>query len=393
LDLEDVFTFNEGDIIRCFAYYQWTQSPTTPVNPANFSLVITACDLSLIAWSTDKPGEAPNLKPPKTDELKVDPPYATQVELYKFKPGLSGLHLVNVRMNIKSLLCYDAKRKDSFPTVGVRWQGWLSLNGGGDKNCLTLQTICNQPNLIVGGTVWPSIMELYFLANLKETDEVSVMAYVDDIFILHPPNIFDIITEGSLPMTIQFTPRCSHALHPQIQTFPEYNDTVILDIEGKMQEFPVDGQVFQVPSKHSHLFRIQDGQLVLKSHHTHWFRVRANLIISQILLTNANKDPGCAVSQNLGFAIGVNGARVNDVAEVNFTYSDKMFLHKWMATQSAENVVQLKPGDRISPLVWTTDVHYLAVPTNAKVIIPVLTSPAGSTINLTGKITFVVEDA
>jgi len=109
-------------------------------------------------------------------------------------------------------------------------------------------------------------------------------------------------------------------------------------------------------------------------------------------MTNSNKDPCCVLNNNLGFAIGVNGTKVNRVEANNLTYSDKLYLHKWMATQSTENFVLLRPGDRVSMLLWANNVKYMNVPTNPTIVIPNLDPPAGSIITLTGKITCVIED-
>jgi len=192
---------------------------------------------------------------------------------------------------------------------------------------------------------------------------------------------------------VQFISSTNVALTPRIQSFPQYNKSITLGVDGKSAEFPIEGSVVQYNTRGDYHFIAQDSQLIYTGNGPRWFKVRANIIIAQILLNNSNEDPAFVVDQNLGFAVGVNGVQVNAVQENNRTYSDIEVLHKWLATQSAENFLLLHPGDRVSFLLWTNSIGYLNTPTNPLVVLPVHTPPAGSTVTLTGKLTVVLESA
>jgi hypothetical protein len=306
---------------------------------------------------------------------------------------VSGLRLINIRLNISDILIYDSTRNRTSQGIGTAFNAFLSLNGSSVQNVQTLQTITNQPNIIVGDTMWPTHLDLYLLANLTPTDAVTVMVFINFVVAVDPSNppFFVFVPAGSCPMTVQFVSSTNVALNPRVQTFPEYNKTVILGVDGKSQEFPVEGNLVKYDVPGSYNFTLQDSVITYTGNKPRSFKVRANLIMAQILLRNSNHDPAFVVDENLGFAIGVNGATVNNVQAVNRTYSDIEVLHKWMATQSAENVVVLNPGDHLSFLVWTNSIGYLNTPTNPTVVLPVLTPPAGSTVMLTGKLSVVLE--
>jgi len=325
--------------------------------------------------------------------VKVNPPLYSQSQIYSYSPGVSGLRLINVRLNISDIAIYDSTRNQTTPGIGTAFNAFLSINGAATQNVQTLQTITNQPNIIVGNTMWPTHLDLYLLANLQPTDSVTVQVFINFVIALDPshPPFFNFVPAGSCPMTVQFVSSTNVALSPRVQTFPEYNKTVNLGVDGKSQEFPVEGQLVQYNNQPSYSFTLQDSQLTFTGNQPRWFKVRANIIIAQLLLHNSDHDPAFVVDQNLGFAIGVNGATVNNVQDVNRTYSDIEVLHKWMATQSSENVIKLNPGDRLSFLLWTNGISYLNTPTNPLVVLPVHTPPAGSTVMLTGKLTVVLE--
>jgi hypothetical protein len=392
LDLEDIFTINTGETVRCFAYYVWVQPPVAPVNPNNFYLTILAANLSFIALSTDHESGG-SFPLPQIEELKVNPPLYTQSQIYSYTPGVTGLRLINIRLNISEIVIYDSTRNQTSQGIGTAFNAFLSLNGGGAQAVQTLQTITNQPNIIVGNTMWPTHLDLYLLANLQPTDSVTVMVFINFVVAVDPSNppFFNFVPAGSCPMTVQFVSSTNVALNPRVQTFPEYNKTINLGVDGKSQEFPVEGALVSLKETGAIRFALQDSQLTFTGNSPRWVKVRANLIIAQILLHNSDHDPAFVVDQNLGFAIGVNGATVNSVQDVNRTYSDIEVLHKWMATQSAENFILLNPGDRLSFLLWTNSIGYLNTPTNPLVVLPVHTPAAGSTVMLTGKLTVILE--
>jgi hypothetical protein len=303
-------------------------------------------------------------------------------------------------MNIGETTLFDNATSQTTRVINTNWFTYLSLNGSNDRNNITYQTITNTPNLSNGNTVWPATLELYLLVDLKENDEITVKSdIVDGLAPNANPPYFRPVPNGNVNTVLTFESICTKSLVPSVQTVSHYNSTLTVPLDGKLDsalEFPVEGEV-----DFGDDFEIVAKKLVYRGERKQKFLVRGALNLARLTLNFPVISPPLAppviTLQGVGFAVGVNGAKQNEVKTLTNMYTDLRYNFKWIAEENAENVVEMKQGDVLSFLVWSNNASYmteapdssrsLVNPTNP---IPNFTPPQGSTSSFTGLLSFVI---
>jgi hypothetical protein len=393
LDVDQIFNFQPNDTVKFFAYYNFTVPPAYPVDPNTFYVTLNQVNLSLLINSKREDHNDAVLPAPLKDENKVAIVSGANVNtnLYQFRAGVTGRTLISVRMDILQLTVNNSDTSLDTIATNTDWYAYLSVNGVLNPANIVFQTITNQPNLSNGNTVWPASVELLLLADLNEWDNVAVIANITNVivpsasppFILVPPDGHATIN-ASLKYNIILAP----SLEAKAMAFPNYNSTILVPIDGKSVELPLNGDV-----KYSEDFQMEEGKLIYKGKHHKTFRVRASLNVNKFLLINSNSDPVVTSLQNMSFALGVNGEKDNSVETDTLMYSDTRYDFKWLANQSVTNVVALHEGEYLSLLVKAGNVTYLNTPPMIGVNIPNLRSPEGSVILLSGMVSVVIEES
>lgn len=399
LDVDQEFEFNPGDIIQLFAYYTWILAPTAPVDPTTFYITLNQVNLSWLINSTDCPRHI-DIPKPVHEETKVAIPLGTAVNtsLYELKSNISGTTLISVRMNIRQAILHNNDTTLDTDVINTNWFAYLAVNNVLVPNVIVYQTITNQPNLLLPDyQVWTASLELLLLADLQIGDKVEVIANITGALapLATPPYVLP-VTNGYVTASLEFDTIMTPPLCPSGMVVPVYNSSLYLPLDGNLDkavEFPLDG----CELKYSDDFKLQDGKLVYTGEHSKRFKVRSALNFARFLLLNSNLDPAVITLQHAGFAVGVNGKAYNDIRTFTNIYTDSRYGAtsasdmQWLSNQSATNDIHLHCGDYISVLLYTRDVRYLNVPPAIGTVIPNLTPPVGSVMQVTASASIVIE--
>lgn len=397
LDVDQEFLFNPGDIIQFFAYYTWVLPPTTPVDPATFYITITQCNLSWLINSDSCPHHCSDAPLPLHAETKVAIPLGLglNTSLYEFKASKTGKTLISVRMNIRQEILHNNNTGLDTDVINTNWYAYLAVNGALVPNVIVTQTITNQPNLLLPDyQVWPASLELLLLAELNEGDRVQVIANLTAALapLATPPYILPVPDgQGYVTTSLELDAIMTLPLYPDAMVMPVYNSSIYLPLDGNLDnavEFPLDG----CEVKYSDDFKLECGKLVYRGEHDKRFKIRFALNFARFLLLNSNLDPAITTLQHVGFAVGLNGQHYNGIRTFNNMYGDSRYGSlKWLSNQSATNDIHLRCGDRISVLLYTRDVRYLNQPPSIGTVIPNLTPPVGSVMQVTAAASIVIE--
>ncbi len=402
LDLEDIFRIDCGEVVKVYAYWELQIPLSIPVTPSNpnpaltFYVTIQRANVSIIAFSTGKYDTnqvnnntvIPVVSPTLSKVIPLGPNLNN--ELYRFKANVNGKTLIRVRMNIGDTTLYNDANQQTTIVINTNWFIYLSLNGSNDRNNLSFQTITNTPNISNGNTVWPATMELYLLAQLKSTDEITVKADLVDALApsLNPPYFLP-VTSGHVNTFLTFETISTNSLYPCAETFAEYNSMLTLGLNGDLNsavEFPVGDIV-----KFSKDFKKIGPSLVYVGNNKQKFIIHGALNISRLIMNVPEAKTAPVITlQGFGFAIGVNGVKQNEVSTTTNMYADLRYNLKWLAEETAENIVELKKGDIVSFLVWSNNAKYMDQVPNPSIVIPNITPGPNATSDLTGHLSFVI---
>jgi len=391
LDLADTFTFRRGDVIEVFTYYDWTLPPQPPLNPATFYFNIKLASLAIAAFSnvdTEVPTGIPIFT--KSEQVQAEIPLGDHVnkKVWTFKPGINGRVLIDVRLNI---LNEKAKLESGaiVPIFGSTWWTYVSINGVLQPQFLNFQTIANSP-VLYNGSVFPSTQTFFLMADLKENDEVSVLAMhqFDCLVFTDTPPFFAFITRGSIVTDLQLHTIVSPALYTNGVLRMLSDSTVTIPLDTNLDNaivLPWGEAKLDFPEQ----FRFRDGQLTYTGPQTRPFKIVADLNISSLELKTSDGDPVVIDIQTLGFAIGVNGQKYNLVRTESNVYSDTRYVLTLVCNQTTSNVITLSRNQNISILLYFFNSKYLDQPPAQGV--PSKTPAPGSYINLKGSVSVSIE--
>lgn len=391
----DTLTFSPGDEVTFWAYYEWIIPPVAPVDPNTFYVNIEKCNLSLTAFSSIAVITR-NLGPMSVDvssSIQTVPigPNVNSV-LFTFKPHVSGPALVELRMNIPMMKAFKNSTGTYAPLiVGITDFIYLSVNGDLTPRQVAYAFSGNQPFVSNGDTIFPSTLVTRLLADFKQSDEVSVIYNSDNVFIVDPssPAGFSILTDGKLTAQFNFNAISTEELYVQasVQQTADTSVTVPIGtnlntaVEYPMTDCKINSSNFQLDGKTNYLTYIGE--------HQSWFKIKGIFNYSNLELKNANADVPVVSLGNFGFLIGVDGQRENNVVTETEVYTNVAGTFSLMSSNSFENAFRVRPGERISLLLYTNNVVYTIAPPVPGVVVKV--PPPNSTVVLTGRLVLTIE--
>lgn len=389
----DVFNFMPGDVITFWAYYDWIILPVAPVNPATFAVMVTKCNLSLTAFSsreviTRNTGirDLATYLVAKTISVPIG---FNNSALCLIGPLPEGPSLIEVRMNILEIKAYINATGSYAPLiVGINNYIYLAVNGNLIPQQLAYSFSGNQPFVTNGNTIFPSSLVTRLLVDIKKTDIISIVFNSSDVSVLDPssPAGFSLLEEGELEMKLQFNVIYTEALYPQVSFRQRFDQSVEIPLESNdTVEFPltdckVDSSNFQLDEKNN---------LIYIGEHPSRFKYRAHFFTNNLVLNNSNSEVANVDLVNLGFAIGRNGAKPNNLVSVSQTYTSVEGTFSLPANNTVENAFEVLPGQRISLLVYANNAIYTTTPPIPGVVAK--RPPAESSLTLTGRVVFVIE--
>jgi hypothetical protein len=393
LDVDQLFELAPGDVLQFFACYEWVVAPRPPVELPSFYLTVQQASLSWLINTDSVPAERPTQTLHLENKTAIPLGRTLNNSVCEFQANTSGRTLIQVRMNVRTATLFNDDTKLTTTVISSTWFAFLAVNGELTGTDLVAQAITNQPNIFIGdNTVWPSSVELCFLADLAPTDKISVIVNVTSgLATSAAPPFFLPVPDGhgSLAVDLDFDIVLTPPLSPSAMLSPVSNSSVLVPLGGNLATattFPLDATTAL-----SGEFQLVNGKLRYTGGRENTFKIRGALNIGNCLLENSDLDPAVASLQKFGMAIGVNGRAVNGVETPNIVYTDNRFGLKWIASQFATNVVKLTPGDEVSLLVYTNNNRYMNVPPEAGRDILIKLPTPGSVLLLTAAASLLIE--
>lgn len=390
----DTFDFGPGDEVTFWTYYEWLVPPVAPVDPNTFYVTIGRCNLSLTAFSSSTVIPR-NTKPMSVNTSSVvkTVPVGLNVNsvLYTFKPRVKGVALTEVRVNIPEMKAFINASGTYAPLiVGINNYIYLAVNGDILPQQVAYAFSGNQPFVSNGDTIFPSTLVTRLLTYLRETDEISVIYNTDEVFIVNPssPAGFGLLTDGTLTAKFDFSTITTEALSPQAMVRQASNQNVVVPIGSSLNtavEFPltdckVDSTNFELDEKNN---------LIYIGEQQSWFKFKASFSTNTLVLNNSDGEVAVVDLANVGFAIGIDGQKENNVVTESQTYTSLNGTFNLVAGNTVENAFRVRPGDRISFLVYANDTVYTIAPPIPGVIVK--TPPINSTLTLSGRLVLSIE--
>lgn len=321
-------------------------------------------------------------------EIPIGPNVNTVI--HTFKPVVNGLSFIQARINIPNVQAYINASGLSTLVINNNWKVYLSINGVLLPQYVTFESSGNQPFVLNSLTnVFPSTLIVNGLADLRPTDEVQIIMNCTEVFVLIPTApFFTILDDGKIVADFSINTIANKknvSPHGLLKT-PDNNLVIPLNTDMlSAVEFPLTNATLSYNQNFSYV----NGELIYNGTHPSWVKVNASINLEDLQLNTSDSDDVTVFVATYGLFVGIDGQIYNNLVTETNIYRDTRYTICLLSNQTTENVLRIRPGERVSLLLYAYNAVYVSGAPVAGV--PIKTPAVGSTITVTGNVNLTLE--